>query len=105
MKHESKQDHDYRALRAFKPTADDWYPSYYLEDAYKGQTLVKLVEVSLINLSDGKVRVCVWGADDCGMERDYPHHEGSAARSMFLLLLEQKTVDKKFLEMQGFGPA
>lgn len=44
-----------------KPTPDDWYPSIN----------VHYVKLSTMSLSDGKFRVCVWGGDDFGMERDY----------------------------------
>lgn len=43
------------------PTTDDWYPNY------PGDT----VELSLLNLLDGEFRVCVWGADDFGLEKDF----------------------------------
>ncbi len=94
-----------RRIRAFKPTNDDWYPSYRFDDVYKGEKAAGLVEVSLLDLSNSMVRVCVWGADDCGMERDYPPEEAGAAQAMFLGLLEQKTVDKAFLKKFGFVPA
>jgi hypothetical protein len=42
--------------------ADDWYPNFSGD----------LVRVSFMPLlTGGKWRVCVWGADDLGMERDF----------------------------------
>ncbi len=45
----------------FLPTIDDWYPNHPRDT----------VECSLLELRDGKFRVCVWGADDYGVERDF----------------------------------
>lgn len=71
--------------RVFKLTDDDWYPSHYLGDYYKGQKplTVKLVEVSFLELMDGCFRVCVWGNDDTGMELDFMPYEHDLALKMF----------------------
>lgn len=60
----------------FKITSDDWYPSYELSQWHNGKHQ-KLVEVSFTQTGPdpkygvGKWRVCVWGGDDFGMERDF----------------------------------
>lgn len=47
-------------------TNDDWYPNF------SNNTVV----ISpVLPLSDGTFRVCVWGADDCGMEIDCKTHK------------------------------
>ena len=87
-------------IRAFKPTSDDWYPSYHLKS-------MKLVEVKLLELfnPDGW-RVCAWGADDFGMERDWLTWRGwFSAQSMFQKILEQDKVNQAFLRKQGFRRA
>ena len=89
--------------RVFKLTHDDWHPSYKLNGWYKGVIGAQLVEVSLLNLSDGKFRVCVWGSDDCGMERDYEDIKN--ALDCFDQLLEQEFVDKSLLKNMEFVPA
>lgn len=60
----------------FKRTSDDWYPSYTLNQYNSGVDHQKLVEVSFTQTGPipptiGDWRVCVWGGDDCGMERDF----------------------------------
>lgn len=43
-------------------TNEDWYPNY----------TDNLIEVSLALINAGSIyRVCVWGADDFGMEKDF----------------------------------
>lgn len=60
----------------FKRTDDDWYPSYNLEQWNKGVEKQKLVEVTFCTTGanppyDGEWRVCIWGGDDCGLEKDF----------------------------------
>ncbi len=55
-----------------RPTSDDWCPN--LPDG--------TVKVSFIELFDGCWRVCVWGGDDTGMERDFPPAERESAMRM-----------------------
>ena len=53
----------------FKKTSDGWYPCYKIEkDARHSEGLVEVIFTKLI---DGMYRVCIWGADDFGMERDF----------------------------------
>ena len=83
----------------FKPTSDEWYPSYDSMDQRYG----KLVRVSLLKLSDGQWRVCAWGADDHGMERDY--HTRREALSVFKKLTALDRVNHQHLKELGFVPA
>lgn len=52
-----------------RPTSDDWSPNF--PDG--------TVRISFLELHDGMWRVCVWGNDDLGMERDYASTEREAA--------------------------
>ena len=90
--------------RVFKLTDDDWSPSHYLGDYYMGQKpmTVKLVEVSVLELVDGCFRVCVWGNDDLGMERDFMPYEHSLAQKMFHDVVALDRVNKDKLEEWGF---
>ena len=65
-----------KPVNVFKRTTDDWYPPYRLRDDGN------LVEVSFMQLaaayenSEGDTipeqwRVCCWGHDDMGLEKDY----------------------------------
>ncbi len=51
----------------FKRTTDDWYPPYVLED---GRALVRVSFIKLTH-SEYLFRVCAWGMDDFGMEKDF----------------------------------
>jgi hypothetical protein len=61
---------------------DDWYP------CFPGN----MVQVSFMLLRDGKYRVCVWGADDCGMERDFD--EQAPAQVLFTKLTKAAFIDR-----------
>lgn len=80
-------------ISCFKFTDDDWYGNMKLAescDMYDYKT--KLVEVSLKSLINDMFRVCVWGNDDFGMERDY--HSLAEASDMFNKLLQMKVINQ-----------
>lgn len=52
-----------------RPTSDDWHPNR--PDG--------TVRISFMELSTRQWRVCVWGGDDCGMERDFNAEDREAA--------------------------
>ena len=89
-------------VRVFKRTQDCWYPSFRLEGFYEGKKNIELVEVSFLRLHSGEWRVCVWGADDCGMELDFTKNERSAAQDIFLKVLSFDQVSVHDLEKLGF---
>jgi len=69
---------------------------------------VLLVEVSFLQFittplnPDPGYRVCVWGNDDCGMERDYLSTEFDDAEQMFHEVIAMERVNKSALEEWGF---
>lgn len=78
----------------YKPTRDDWYGNY------PGN----MVEVSLVFLNDPsdiseyKFRVCIWGNDDYGMEKDFTSYTDALSEYMFVLSMrsvEKSTLDKR----------
>ena len=89
-----------RDITVFKKTTSDWYPNY--QGGY--------VRVSLVRCRpDGTYwRVCAWGEDDFGMERDYV---GDAFNSYFqafhlfmdVIRMEDVTIDS--LTSMGFKGA
>ena len=87
-------------VSVFKETTDDWCPSFEI----KGDARYKyhLVEVSYLELSDGMWRVCVWGQDDMGMERDFEPHERVKAWEVFISIIEQQYVSYDFIKNLGF---
>lgn len=75
----------------YKNTNDDWYGNYEgdrIKLSYLGE------------LSDGTFRVCCWGNDDCGMEKDFIFE--MEAMQVFKMLSEKDVIDKKDLEDIGF---
>lgn len=77
----------------FKNTSDDWYPSYLLNDD------TKLVKVSFTQTGlnppiNGKWRVCVWGADDCGMEKDFTSEQEALFCFLDLIALSNITFEE-----------
>jgi hypothetical protein len=88
-------------ISAFKPTRDQWYPSYKLDGCYEGGPLM-LVEVTLHGLGDSAWRISVWGADDFGMELELPGATYESALSRFLGLIGRPTVDVADLAKDGF---
>lgn len=91
--------------RCFKPTKDCWYPNFP-----DNQVRVTLhMFIPLFN-KKGKFhnhmhRVSVWGADDCGMEKDFKQSELGQAKDLYNLLIQQPSIERKYLESLGFIPA
>ena len=79
-------------LTKFLPTLDDWYPNYPRHT----------VRCSLVQLPTTKeYRVCVWGADDTGMERDFESYD--EAKEEYDLL--PNPITKDYLRIRDFIPA
>jgi len=86
-------------IRVFKRTLDDWHGSYKFAGWYNGNKDIMLVEVSFLPLSDGMFRVCVWGNDDCGKEKDFK--DKNEAWECFINVISWDTVNKAELERIG----
>jgi hypothetical protein len=93
------KNHENRVTIMVKVT-DQWFPNFPNS----------MVEVSAMILHDGlTVRVCVWGADDHGMERDVLCSSGGEARRLFRKsvdyiekLKEIEPINQEFLTSEGF---
>ena len=107
---EDNEMHDDNWINIFKRTSDNWYPSYQLYSG-KGGTddetrNIMLVEVTFMKLADDQIaddkcwRVCIWGDDDCGMEKDYISY--NEAWDEFIVVLQMEMVDMKNLSDLGF---
>lgn len=88
-------------IDVFKETQDEWCPNFKF-DYDNSQNFVRL---SLLELepyqNDPKLyRVCVWGADDDGMEKDYDTLD--EAYKIFAFLVAHKYIDKPVLKKMGF---
>ena len=77
-------------------TPDDWYPTF------QGQTVrVRMVRLRAYGDSLGGIRVCVWGADDFGMEMDFKGDKAlSRAAEKFEVINDGITQDA--LRSMGF---
>ena len=85
-------------ISVFKRTKDSWYPSYLIRNDYiPREEETSLVEVSFIHLITGEWRVCAWGSDDMGLERDYPEDEMMFAWSVFQIIIKMEYVSQEFL--------
>lgn len=82
-------------ISVFKLTQDDWHPAYQLAGWYRGKKGMRLVEVSFLELLDGQWRVCIWGADDDGLEQDFT--DQGAAYEIFEYVINQEYVNKQWL--------
>lgn len=92
----------------FKRTSDDWFPSYSLQQWNKGVESQMLVEVTFCTTGpkpphNGDWRVCAWGGDDCGMEKDFK--DETLAWNCFLQVIGMEEVTMKALEDMGFVSA
>jgi len=79
-----------REKRIFKKTDDDWYPNFPNNE----------VKVSLLNVYGGLFRVCVWGADDDGREKDFKNSD--EAEKVFNKLSMMDVINKSDLKIMGF---
>ena len=93
-------------ITVFKLTDEDWHPSFQMNGYYRGIQDPKLVKVSVFQMSSGDWRVCVWGADDFGMEHDYTgHNAGVHAMAMFNHLIALDKIRVTDLDHNGFQRA
>lgn len=91
-------------VEVFKLTHDNWYPSHYLKGWHQGVENQMLVKVSFMSLSDGQWRVCCWGNDDMGLERDFATE--IEAHTVFLQIIGWESVSQHRLKSElGFYPA
>ena len=88
-------------IRVFKPAVGQWYPAYQIGTG-NHVSHEAAVKVSFLNLTDGSWRVCCWGADDFGLERDFPGHQKAEAWAIFVQLISAKEISEKKLRDLGF---
>lgn len=87
-------------ISVFKKTCDNWRSSYRLD-----RNSQELVEVSFIHLTNCDWRVCAWGEDDCGLEKDFPHDKEKDAWTLFIHVIGMENVTKTGLLELGFVSA
>ena len=89
----------------FKVTSDDWCGSYAIDGWHKGALRQMLVIVSFCMTGpkpphDGDWRVCVWGNDDCGMEKDFKDER--TAWCCYLEIIGLEDVTMTAIKERGF---
>lgn len=87
-------------------TDDDWCPSYIMNMTHSPDKMMVIVSFFELHDPDDKTpmyRVCVWGADDLGMEFDT--HDRTFAESYFIMCISQETLNIEFLTEKGFVSA
>ena len=93
-------------VEVFKKTQDDWYGNYKIVGDCR---VSDLVEVSFMSLGPSVLpgqknwRVCVWGNDDCGMERDF--EDETEAWNIFLQVIGHQYVNRVSLINLNFVSA
>lgn len=97
-------------IDVLKKTNDDWYPCIKVYNPntkpkdYESYVRVSFLELQPINEHSYKWRVCVWGNDDCGMERDYMSKQ--EALQAFIDIISWGSVDMEPLNLKhGFYSA
>lgn len=81
-------------------TKEDWSPSFH-PGKYGNPHNCLALHVSFYKLSDGQYRVCVWGADDYGM--DFDHNDKDVVEEIYNKVGDYTTI--KDLEEMGFWRA
>lgn len=87
-----------KSVLVFKRTKDNWHPPY--QTINENLVAVKLWTTDPKPPEEGLFRVCVWGAVDFGMEKDF--NDETEARNCYLELLSMDTVDIEPLKDLGF---
>jgi len=90
----------YKQRECFKLTDSCWYPSYRLNGWHRGIENAQLVHVSLLLLTNGNFRVCAWGGDDYGWEKDFLRWQD--AERQFVQILELDKVATSYLKARKF---
>jgi hypothetical protein len=89
-------------VTCFVPVQEDWYSNYRIEDDARHKDTL-LVQVSALSLRDGKYRVCVWGNDDFGLERDFD--QPGQAMVLYQLIVSQPNPTQAWLKNLDMVPA
>jgi hypothetical protein len=88
---------DNRIYRScFKVTEDDWYPAYRMSN---GNTKLVMVSVFHFIQTLDALRVCVWGMDDLGLEKDFT--DADEALKLYNDILDLPFVNRDVLYKMG----
>ena len=90
-------------VEVFKGTSENWFPSYKMDGGKKLLVKVCFTQTGPNPPTHGDWRVCVWGGDDCGMERDFSNE--AEAWNCFLQVIGLEDVTRAALRGRGFSSA
>jgi hypothetical protein len=83
-----RPEHNYPRVEKFIRSEENWHPTV------RGE-----VHVTFMLLTNNDWRVCVWGGDDLGMERDFKHTARQEAKELFEKLTDGTTMK----QMTAYG--
>jgi hypothetical protein len=81
-------------------SSDDWYPCWPGNQVEVSFMRLDRWDGTRYHMQEGPWRVCVWGADDCGMEIDTEDRE--LAERIFNELKESLNITRARLTQLGF---
>lgn len=88
----------------YKEVSDDWYPNWKITtENYPEKFHGDVVKVSVFPLqsSTNLWRICVWGADDMGMELDSENR--NVVEAFYILIANQEgPISAEWLSSLGF---
>lgn len=88
---------DHPGLSVFMPVNDDWCPNFKL-----GRWNYSAVHLRMMQLHPSKDwRVCVWGADDLGMYKDFPEDQFEEAFALFHHLVSRQRLSMEVCKKAG----
>lgn len=89
-------------INVYKETDDDWYGNYRVEgdDRVSNLVCVSFTQTGPNPPINGDWRVCVWGNDDFGMERDF--EDEATALNIFYQVVGWPKVNQILLRDMGF---
>ena len=93
-------------IQAFIEVKEDWYGNFKIENDGRYSN-TKLVLISFYNFpQDNRYpMVCVWGNDDCGMEKIFKKTESELALELYKTIITTPFPTKQFLMDLGLNDA
>jgi hypothetical protein len=91
----SKEETIVNPVVVYKPTPDNWYPSYYCQGIPLKLVCISFNKIELDN--DYLWRVSAWGDDDFGLCKDFDKNQENSAWNCFCIIIGLDVVSIKDL--------
>lgn len=85
-------------IEVYKETDENWFGNYEIDD--KKLVKVMFTQTGPFPPDNGEWRVCVWGTDDFGMEKDFIDHD--EAMKCFQTVIQFDKIKQMELIRLGF---